>query len=211
MQFAEYVVLDKRHVMFCQQPYERLLPFIGKRRACRLVQRRHKPASPYRMAPQRLLQYAEVESKVWIDRDFHGLQTEALNRILHTMESGPFYCDSVARPRQNLQTEYQCIERATRHNNLIDWNGNTCDNVAQGNLATQICFRLSRRQRVPGTRHPPDCRSQRARDPAKREQLGTWLRRAKPRMRASTLSFHEADSQAVVISFVNTALRNNRY
>ena len=143
---------------------------------------------------------------VWIDRDFHGLQTEALNRISHSMECGPFYCDGVAWPRQNLQTEYQCIERATRHNNLIDRNRNTCDNVAQGDLATQICFCLSRGQGVPGARHPPGCRSQRARNPAEREQLGAWFRSAKPRMRASTLSFHEADNQAVTISLVKTAL-----
>ena len=81
---------------------------------------------------------------MWIDRDFYGLQMQALNRILHSMESGPFYCDGVARLRQNLQTQYQCIERAARHNNLIDWNGNACHDVAQGDLATQICFRLSR-------------------------------------------------------------------
>jgi hypothetical protein len=101
---------------------------------------------------------------------------QALNRILYSMERWPFYCNDVARPRQNLQTQYQCIKRAARHHNLIDWNGNTCDDVAQGDLATQICFRPSRRQGIPGTRHPPGCCSQRARDPGKRKQLGAWFR-----------------------------------
>ncbi len=145
---------------------------------------------------------------VWIDRDFHGLKTEALNHISHGVESRPFNCDGVARPSQNLQTKHRCVERATRHNNLFDWDRNTCDNVAQGDLATQIRFYLSRRQGVPGTRHPPNCCSQSARNPAKREQLGTWLGRAKPRMRASTLSPHEADSQAVTTRVLNTVLRN---
>jgi hypothetical protein len=101
------------------------------------------------MLLQRVRQRDEIEPVMWVHGDFDGPKMKAPNRALYSMKRWPFYGDGIARPRKHLKAQCQSIKRTAGHDDFIDRNGKTRGDITQRDLAAQVCFGLSRRQRIP--------------------------------------------------------------